>query len=152
MKAQEFLAMLDEKNPYYDDVRSSFEESIKSGEIMVGRKGRDLVRFVQNLIHIDRCPVVDKRLSLVFGCKAHLFYRAELFRYHYYGANPDGEYIDPRECADRYVQEGYGYYISSMRVNTIVLAPDYRPDRFDKDLFMIFDIDYQDFDLQKNLY
>lgn len=42
---------------------------------------------------------------------------------------------------DRYLTEGYGYLISSMRPKIIVIGANYRPDNFDKDLLMIYELD-----------
>jgi len=46
--------------------------------------------------------------------------------------------ISDSEAADRYINEGHGYFISSMRPGVIIVGRKYRPDRFDENLFAAY--------------
>lgn len=141
----EFLAKLDRNNPYFNDIATGFEDDFRKKEVIFARKGHDLSEVVEHCKSIKLFPVVDKKLGLVFGCVGHSVPRQDLFRYHYYAEHPAiDDYIDADECEDRYIGEGHGWFISRMRPRIIVAGIAYRPDRFDRDVFAVHEIDHQD--------
>lgn len=142
MNCDEFLATLDADNPFYQRLCELLQDSL-CRDLIAFPKGRDLVERVQELQH-KRCPpVVDQTLKLVIGVPegGHSILRNLLYTYH--ESAGDREVDLPRH--DRggtwYLLDGLGYYVSSMRPNVVVAGQGYRPDRFDKDLFLMYQVD-----------
>jgi len=145
MTFDEFVATLDKKNQYRDSLATTFRDDFRDDNIIVERKGRDMVEVVQRCKDRKLYPVVDKRLGLVFGCETHGVPRCELYRYYYYAKGIETKpYVDPNDSQDRYISEGYGWFISSMRPRIIVAGAKYRPDQYDKDVFAAYQVDEQD--------
>lgn len=88
---------------------------------------------------------------MVFGCETHGLPRAELFRYYYHAEDMRREYIEAHECQDRYISEGHGWFISKMRPNILVAGIRYRPDQFDKDVFISHKVEHQDLTREEKL-
>ncbi len=151
MTFDEFLEKLDKNNRYYDDVADGFKRDVERGFYVLERKGRDLPEVVERLKGQRLFPVVDKKLGVVLGCDSHSVPRQELFRYHYYAGGAERPYVDPDESADRYISEGHGWFISKMRPRILVAGINYRPDQFDKDVFMTYEIDHQDMTREEKL-
>ncbi len=144
MTLDEFRELLDPKNPMADSLTHIFEFMQKEERLVAERKGSDLVEVVQRLKDRRLFPVVDKKLRVVLASgAAHGLVRSHLFRYYYHAKDPDLNlpYVSPTESQDRYIEEKHGYFISSMRPSIIVVGRDYRPDSFDKDLFLLHDLD-----------
>lgn len=140
MNINEFCRSLDKGNPYREELTKVCQFLHKRNELVFERKKESLVETVQLLRIKKLYPVVDKKLGLILGAKSHEMLRTNLFRYWYYAgdAKMDRPYIDPDESAALYLSEGHGYYISAMRPDIIVVGMKYRPDSFDKDLFLIY--------------
>lgn len=146
MNIDELCALFDSHNVWGESVAHAATFLHEHNKLVViERKGSGLVELVQNLVERRLHPIVDKKLKLVFGITSgsHLLLRAELFRYYYYASDPKLNLpgVGSYESADRYIEEGHGYYISSQRENTIVVGTSYRPDGFDKDLFLTYELD-----------
>lgn len=142
MDIDEVCALLDKGNPYSEPLRGTLE-TLRHVRVSFERRDTDLVDVVHNLGTRRLYPVVDKKLRLVFGVDGgHGFLRGELFRYHYHADDPrlEKRHIGPDESADRYLYEGHGYFISAMRPSIIVVSANYRPDQFDKDLFLSYEL------------
>ncbi len=144
MTFDDFVAKLKKDNYYTEHIVGMLECFHERHPIQFERKGKDLAEVVTRHMQERLFPLVDKRLGLVFGVESslHKGLRCELFRYHNAPRNPNNDWINPNECADRWVSEGMGWYISSMETHKIVAGQKYRPDRFDKDLFEVFRVDY----------
>jgi hypothetical protein len=86
---------------------------------------------------------VDKRLGAVISVDSfwHSSLRGELYRYHRARAGNSCE-MSLDVCADKWLDEGMGYFMSSMRGRTIVVGRKYPVDRFDKDVFQMFKTDF----------
>jgi len=146
MNIAEFCTLLDPNNVWSESLAHAATFSHDHDKlIVIERKGSDLVEVVQHLVDRRLHPVIDKKLKLVFGVTSgsHMLLRAELFRYYYYENDPELNLpgVGSYESADRYIVEGHGYFISSQRGNTIVTGISYRPDSFDKDLFLTYELD-----------
>ncbi|MCR4281305.1 MAG: hypothetical protein NUV88_03175 [Candidatus Kaiserbacteria bacterium] len=145
MSVEDACALLNAQNPYSEDVVAVLMVLQRMRNLTIRRKNDDLVEVVQELNNRKLYPLVDKNLKLVLGISAsHEQLRLRLFRYHHQEKNPNDLAIPPindNEAMDRYITDGYGYLISSMRPNTIVMGADYRPDSFDKDLLMMYNLD-----------
>ncbi len=138
MTFDEFVAILDKKNQYWENLAVFFETDYARGELVIERKGQDLVEVVRRCKEHGLYPVVDKRLGLVFGCEGHGVTRSELYRYYYYAKNIHREpYINLDEGEDLYISKGYGWFISSIRPHIIVAGAKYHPDQYDKEIFAI---------------
>ncbi len=144
MTFDEFLEKLDKNNHYYGDIVRSFQRDLERKWVVIEKKGQDLVEVVQRCKDAQRFPVVDKKLGLVFGCDSHAVPRQQLFRYHYYAGGKERPYVDADESADRYISEGHGWFISRMRPRIVVAGIKYRPDQFDKDVFISYQVEQQD--------
>ncbi len=142
MTLGEFIAGLDPTNPCYED----FVEQFRLNErwMKFERKDKDLVEKVASLCKERAAPIIDKRLRVVIGMWGgnHEIYRTLLWTYHtrkYESVLDVPERIDP---AYQYLKDGMGYYISSMNRRKLIVAYQYRPDRFDKDLFELYEVGY----------
>jgi hypothetical protein len=147
MTFDEFVAKLDQKNQQYEELKLSVKFHNARKPITFAPKGKDLFELVSSHLSRRLFPLVDKRLGIVLGVEGsiHKDLRCELFRYHNTPKNPNGNWINPNECADKWVSEGMGWYISSMSeytTRTIIAGHKYRPDRFDKDCFQMFKVDF----------
>lgn len=144
MNLDEFLERLDKKNHGAEELGDMVTIYDKHNPITFVRKGKDLFEVVTNHLNQRLFPLVDKRLGVVFGVERclHKGLRCELFRYHNVPNNPNRDWINPNECADRWVSEGMGWYVSSMDEKMIIAGQKYRPDRFDKDCFQLFTVDF----------
>ncbi|MDP2655354.1 MAG: hypothetical protein Q8P17_02220 [bacterium] len=146
MNIAEFCTLLDPHNVWSESLAHATTFLYDRDKLtVIERKGSDLVEVVQHLVERRLHPIIDKKLKLVFGVTSgsHMLLRAELFRYYYYERDPELNLpgVGSYESADRYISEGHGYFISSQRENTIVIGIPYRPDSFDKDLFLTYELD-----------
>jgi hypothetical protein len=146
MNIDEFCALLDHNNVWNESLTDAVKFLYERDKCpVIERKSSDLVELVQRLVERRLHPIIDKKLKLVFGITSgsHLLLRAELFRYYYYALDPELNLpgVGTYESADRYVCEEHGYFISSQRENTIVVGTSYRQDSFDKDLFLMYELD-----------
>lgn len=151
MTHDEFVAMLDKTNPRYESLRKLIVNVPDSW--CFARKGRDLVEVVEQFRADGRAPVIDKKLRVVIGSFAHRAIRAELYRYHnaMTGIKEWPSCIEEDSAfADAYSREGMGYHFSSMDGWQMLIykrdrphphvGDNYRPDRFDKDLFLLYEV------------
>ncbi len=149
MTHDDFIALLDQTNPRYESLRNLIVRM--PDHWCFARKGNDLVEVVAQFRKNNLEPVIDKRLRVVIGSFAHRAIRAELYRYHKLITGLE-EWPLCREAdtehADSYTHGGMGYHFSSVsaiaglygrRVRPIV-GENYRPDRFDKDLFLFYEV------------
>jgi hypothetical protein len=150
MNIDEACALLDPRNPYSESLAQAFRFLHGRDPIVIERKGMNLIEMVRKLKDRKLYPIVDKKLGLVFGSAEghHDYLRTELFRYYYHAEDPSFElpHTDPFESQDRYISEGHGWFISSMRPDVIIAGRKYRPDSPDKDLFMMYRIESSDED------
>ncbi len=145
MNIDEACALLDRRNPYSEELAWALRFMHDRDPLVIKRKGGDLVEVVQWLKTKGCYPVVDKGLRLILGLgyAGHGYPREGLFQYYYHAKDPGFELPHIGfGAADRYIIEGYGYFISSMRPDAIVVGRKYRPDRFDKDLFAMYELDF----------
>lgn len=141
MTLDEVVGSLDPANLLYEETVADLRKLAGNTSLFISRKGRDLADVVQGFCEDDRFPVVDKKLCIVAGCLSgfHEDMRAVLWRYHTSYKNP----LTLEEmwlAALRYVADGHGYYISPMLPKMVLVGEKYRPDRFDKDLFLVYPI------------
>lgn len=141
MMLDKVVGSLDPANPLYKQTVADLRHLTGITSLFLARKGRDLAEVVPAFCADERFPVVDKKLRIVVGCLGgyHEHVRAVLWRYHASYENP----LAPEEiwgAAFRYVIDGHGYYVSSMVPGITLAGHKYRPDRFDKDLFLIYPI------------
>jgi len=82
---------------------------------------------------------------MIFELHFKTEFSIELYRYH------AKKHVEIYQAEDGWFYEGIGYYFTSMpaaneilfpRRQRIIAAPDYRQDRFDKDLFMLYEVDH----------
>lgn len=108
--------------------------------IVFEQKDEYLIKVVKRLCDNDLFPVVDKKLQMVFGAYVHRMPRSRLFWYFYRAEHPKMKLLDisDSEAADRYISEGHGYFISSMRPGVIIVGRKYRIDSLDEDLFAAY--------------
>jgi hypothetical protein len=144
MKVAEFTKRLSSQGEHANRLAVLMKVLVQNDTIAIAPRGSNLVEIVQVYCRRKMFPVVDKRLGVVLGAEMflHRVLRSELFRYHKEIKEVSGNERERDLCADRWLTDGMGYFISSMRERTIVVAQNYRPDRYDKDLFQIFDVDY----------
>lgn len=146
MNIDEVCALLDKENPYSEELSWAFRFLDRRDPIVIERKRKNLVEIVRELQGRKLHPIVDKKLGLVFGMVSghHDYLRTELFSYYYHAEDHSFElpHIGPFESQYRYISDGYGYFISSMRPDIIVAGRKYRPDRFDKDLFLTHRVEF----------
>lgn len=135
------IESLDTSNPCHKETAEGLQRFAGLAAMFFADKGEDLVEVVEGFCEDGRYPVVDKVLRVVAGCSGgfHEDLRALLCRYH---AARQGFILarDDKTLAARYVADGHGYYVSSMFPKTVLAAETYRPDRFDKDLFLIYEV------------
>ena len=143
MEFDEFTKLLNEKNPHYTRLVETIGSARIGGYCLIERKGKDLLELVQELLDKKLFLVTDKKLRLVFGLISgyHEIIRALLYQYHTANENPNLPHIDRTEAADLYIESGLGWFISSMNPNFIITGKSYKPDRFDKDVFLFYDVD-----------
>ncbi len=155
MELRELTDSLKKTNRHSGELKHALETLAESNKILLARKGRDLVEVVKNYLEKENpFPLVDKRLSVVFGTEwgSHKFLRVELYRYHYAARNPSAAYIEPHKAEDAWLLENMGYYFAStpsmsevflgIPPRRIIAAQTYRPDRFDKELFEFYEVNY----------
>ncbi len=140
MTLNEFVATLNPYNPFSNALAEYLAIDMSWG--MFERKDEDLVEVVESFSHRHRRPVVDKKLQMVFGTPpgVHEMLRAYLRAYHEARLTERG-LSESERYSEQYLTEGHGYYISTMRKDVIVVGQAYKPDRFDKDLFLIYKVD-----------
>lgn len=142
MTIDDLVALFNKENKYYEYIVAIFRGLHGSNMLCaIQKKDKDLVEVIERLKSKRMYPIVDKGLGVVLGVDTHMAFCSELFRYYYYATDADREHVDPYTSADRYVSEGHGYFISRMKTNVIIVGSSYRPDRYDKDLFMTHEID-----------
>ena len=144
MNIDEACALLDKTNHFHWLLTQTLEQLHKGGFLrLIERKGSDLVEVVHLLTEERLYPIVDKRLGLVLGLNTHSLPLARLFQYHYRAENPESSRLplSRDEASDCYVIRGYGYFISSTEQSTIIVGATYRPDAYDKDLFLMYKLD-----------
>ncbi len=151
MTFDEFVEKLDSNNSYYEHITSGFQRDFEQGFCVAERKERNLLEVVGRLKQQRLFPVVDKKLGVVLGCDSHSVPRWRLFLYHYFAGGADRPEVGADESADRYISDGYGWFISRMRPRIIVAGIKYRPDKFDKDVFTTHEIDHQDMTREEKL-
>lgn len=144
MTFDDFVARLNKKNPNFEGLEHTVRFYNERHPIKFERKGKDLFEVISKHLDNRLFPLVDKRIGVVLGVESslHKGLRCELFRYHNAPRNPNNDWINPNECADRWVTEGMGWYLSSMDHRMIIAGQKYRPDRFDKDVFQMFTVDF----------
>lgn len=141
MELEDFLAKLHADNPSYREVSRFFTYVRERDHLVFIRRGRDLAEVVTNLCAQRIYPVVDKRLQMVIGSPfgAHEVLRAVLYAYHERLTGITwGDQWRTQWAAAEYIKRGYGYYISRMETDLIIMGENYRPDRSDRELFAIF--------------
>ncbi len=144
MDIDEVRTLLDKENHFYGLLSHTLGQLYENGFLrLIERKGSDLVEVVHRLTGERLYPIVDKRLGLVLGLNTHSLPLARLFQYHYRAENPESSRLplSRDEASDCYVIRGYGYFISSTEPSTIVVGTTYRPDAYDKDLFLMYKLD-----------
>lgn len=146
MTFDEFLTKLNRANPFFEDLVITFEHDFRGGALIIEPKSRDLPEIVTRCKREKLFPIVDQKLGVLFGCVDHGGPREWLFRYHNYASGRERPFTDinPYESQDRWVSEGHGWFISSMRPHVIVAGIKYRTDPFDTDVFLVHKIDHQD--------
>jgi hypothetical protein len=150
---EEQLALLNKNNPAYEGLKVSLTVG-SDHNWRLEKKVRDLVEVVQGCIDIGREPIIDRSLGLVIGVNAHKLIRARLYRYHKLITDngPAGTREEIEYQADSYITEGFGYFFSSMNTRTAylfnrlsyikpIVSRNYKPDRFDKELFKFYNFD-----------
>ena len=147
MNIKGFEGLLNKSNPYFEDLLFAVARLTKQGDCILGRKGRKLCEFIRWLRE-DRhkFPLVDKKLGIVFGLRgsAHAYVRAELYRYHQASIDPDAPYMSSTLASDQWLYEGMGWYISWMSPDEIIVSFGYRPDSYDKDVFLFYKVTEQE--------
>lgn len=140
MTLDELIGSLERSNPQYEKTVADLQHVAEISAMFLAHKGPDLVEVVSGFCADDRCPVIDKKLGIVAGCGGgfHEDLREVLCRYH--AARSEDSSLKDQDLAARYVAEGYGYYVSSMFPKTVLTGETYRPDRFDTDLFLVYDV------------
>jgi hypothetical protein len=144
MKFEEFLAMLDPKNPFTATFLRQMKVFNSDDSMFFARKGRDLVEVVQDFCTKGAFPIIDKKLGMILGIGDgyHRQGRALLYNYHTSSAeHPDTPPASLEKGSTWYVMDGMGYFISAMRKDIVVAGNQYQEDRFDKDLFLIYKVD-----------
>ena len=142
MDIEEFSALLNKNNScqwrLMIDLRSMYDRN----HLALERKAGSLVEVVQRFCSDGLFPIVDKKLKMVFGAWAHRLPRARLFEYFLSEEKKWSDDIEEVEAADRYITEGYGYFISSIRPTCIIVGTKYQPDSLDEVLFGAYEMDY----------
>lgn len=143
LTADAVAPMLDDTFSHKKDLAFTFKFMEKEGGIQIARKDENLVSIVKAMKAKEFFPLVDLRLKLVIGIteSGHAMMRMELFRYFHNRIRTDMPYIDPNESQDRYISDGYGYFISSMRPDVIIVGTRYKLDRFDDALFAKYTVE-----------
>lgn len=146
MTLEKFIASLNRDNPSYESlcgfIRARFSlESRYQG--MLAKKSNDLYEVTQDMILQERWPLVDKKLGMVFGIERGGHEALRYFLYAYHKEEPSSFPNDLNtdihdQRAFEYMWDGMGYYISCMSPDEIVVRATYRPDRLDKDLFLLY--------------
>lgn len=139
LTVEEFLASLDQSNPAIERVRRTFNAC--SGNIMqIYKKDASLYEMVKGRLSTFRLPIIDKPLQVVVEARDdHEKLTGALFCYHAAAAGDDPDVYDDRIWGEMYHRNGYGYYYSGAYGDTrtvIITAHAYKPDRYDKDLFI----------------
>lgn len=138
------LSKLDESNPSYKALAkrleriNEFQEKIRTGFYL---KNKDLPELLVNLVDgtdfpARSYPLVDKKLGIIVANPLdHEVLKALLYTYH----NRLEPYKDDNfeKDADHYIEEGYGWYFSTM--GHMVYNP-YKLDKQDKEAFTLFGI------------
>lgn len=143
MTFDEFIKRLNPQNSFYEEFVEDLADYHEFYPMLIERKGTDLVEVVQDCCGQRHYPVVDKKLGIVFGCHGgtHQGIRASLYNYHDAEINPNSARHGTEFAATFYIRDGFGYYISVMQRDVIVVGQRYQQDRFDKDLFLMFKVD-----------
>lgn len=145
MTFAEFVERLDKKNPLYTGVVRWLDLADKPKDnrpMVVERKDKNLLEIVRKMVFEEQFPLIDKKLGLVLGLPSscHHIVRAALFAYHNAYRESDPIMGSIYMSADRYMDEGMGYYISAMEPHVLIVSNQYRPDRFDKELFPFYEV------------
>ncbi|MDO8566524.1 MAG: hypothetical protein Q7R58_00020 [bacterium] len=140
---KELCSLVDGENPLYGSLVFAFRHLYDDGRLIATRKDAGFFEAVLACKERKLYPVVDQTLRLVLGVKAHDFLMGTLFGYYYHASDPEFKlpHVLEREAADRYITDGYGYFISSMSSGTIIMGKKYRRDRFDEALFASHELD-----------
>ncbi len=143
MAIDEACSLLNKENPQYETLDWAFHHMGNGNRLIVARKDQGMFEVIDRLKEQRMFPIVDKTLRLVLGVDSHLYLMSELFLYHYRTDDLKEEkpHIGTHESADRFVTDGYGYFISSLAPSTIVVGETYHPDTLDKDLFATHSVD-----------
>lgn len=140
----EFLGMFDPKNPFTPRAVRQMRTFNADDSMLFKKKSNDLVEVVEDFCSRKAFPIVDKRLGVVLGVGDgyHRLVRALLFNYN--TSDPKEPDVPPASIENAstwYLMNGSGYFISAMRPRVIVAGHEYREDRFDKDLFQLYEVD-----------
>ncbi|MDP3645680.1 MAG: hypothetical protein Q8R25_01190 [bacterium] len=141
MTLDEFAARLDPNNPFTPDLVEFFQ---RHPGFVLERKGSNLVDKFFELEAKKRHPVVDKKLQMLFGVGGgdHEMVRAHLYTYHEAKVSSLLDMPDFSMGAAWDMTDNLGDYLSSLRSTGLIVPHGYRPDRFDKDLFLLYKIQY----------
>lgn len=140
MMLDKVVGSLDPANPLYKQTVADIRQLADTTSLFLARKGRDLLEVVHGFCEDGRFPVVDKKLGIVAGCWSgfHEDLRAILWQYHAASCGAPVVALSIGAAATRYLADGHGYYISPMVPCRALTSHKYRPDRFDKDLFLVY--------------
>ncbi len=138
MTAEDFIGSLDPMNPSFHSLSDWVRRKVKS----VHRKGPDLVEILTTFCERQEWPHVDRKLGFIFGVDrgGHELLMNFLRAYHLGEVSSLSDMVGTtyRDRAWDYMQAGEGYYISCMEPDKIVARSSYKPDRFDRDAFLMF--------------
>ena len=138
---EEFLSSLNRNNPAIDTVREIFDEW-RGGIMRIYKKDSSLYDLVKCNLSPYRLPIIDRPLQIVVEARDfHQHLTGALFAYHHAGKEPpnnDPDIYDSRVWGLLYYERGYGYYFTGARGRTrdVIIGQNYRPDNYDKDLFI----------------
>ena len=126
-----------------DDAGWEFSTSLKSlsnrSEVLIARKGSNLNEVVNVMLAKKLTPVVDRKLNLVIGVEPSKHASVRCALYNFYKSRESGwkvhKHLD--DGADAFVEEGQGYFMSSVDRRKIVRSsdPKVRYSKQDEELF-----------------
>lgn len=149
MTHEGFITILDKKNPEYVSLNETIFDNPNKWRF--AKKDKNLPEIVEDFLKSGHPPIIDKKLSVIIGATTHRLMRAQLYWYHT-SVLPSNRWdsYELSMCADSYIAEGKGYYFSSMETLGMlysghkikpIVGKLYKPDHFDKDLFLIYEPD-----------
>jgi hypothetical protein len=139
LTVNQFLALLDQSNRSAHWVQATLCQC-RDSIIRIYKKDSALCDIIMGNHSYTCLPIIDKPLQVVIEARdSHEEITGALYCYHQRTEGKDPEVWDSRIWGELYHKFGYGYYFSGAFSNrrTIVLTDyAYRPDPFDKDLFI----------------